>query len=46
MLSNLLSYLQLAVAYVRLNLNAHLEYRGAFISPVKVPFWHLPKALQ
>lgn len=34
MLSNILSYLQLAAAYVRLNLNAHLEYRGAFITQV------------
>ncbi|MBW4612063.1 MAG: ABC-2 family transporter protein [Desmonostoc vinosum HA7617-LM4] len=30
----LLSFLQLAAAYVRLNLNAHLEYRGAFITQV------------
>ncbi|MEH1862744.1 MAG: ABC-2 family transporter protein [Nostoc sp.] len=30
----LLSYLQLAGAYIRLNLNAHLEYRGAFLTQV------------
>jgi ABC-2 type transport system permease protein len=28
----LLNYLRLAIAYIRLNLNAHLEYRGAFLS--------------
>jgi ABC-2 type transport system permease protein len=29
-----LNYLKLCIAYVRLNFNAHLEYRGAFISQV------------
>lgn len=28
----LLNYLNLAIAYVRLNWNAHMEYRGAFVS--------------
>ncbi|NMG08145.1 ABC-2 family transporter protein [Brasilonema sp. UFV-L1] len=34
MFSRILSYLQLAAAYIRLNLNAHLEYRGAFVTEV------------
>jgi ABC-2 type transport system permease protein len=38
MLSQLRNYLGLAAAYVRLNLNAQLEYRGAFISQVAAMF--------
>jgi ABC-2 type transport system permease protein len=34
MIRSLADYLQLAAAYVRFNLRAHLEYRGAFISQV------------
>ncbi|MBU7582908.1 MAG: ABC-2 family transporter protein [Nostoc sp. TH1S01] len=34
MLKRIISYLQLAAAYVRLNFKAHLEYRGAFITQV------------
>jgi len=30
----IVSYLRLAAAYVHLNLKAHLEYRGAFITQV------------
>jgi ABC-2 type transport system permease protein len=35
---NLLDFLRLAAAYVRLNLNAQLEYRGAFYSQVLAMF--------
>jgi ABC-2 type transport system permease protein len=38
MFSKLRNYLGLAVAYTRLNLNAQLEYRGAFISQVAAMF--------
>lgn len=31
-MSRVWNYLRLAIAYIRLNLNAHLEYRGAFLS--------------
>lgn len=50
MFRRLFSYLQLVVAYIRLNLNAHLEYRGAFFTQmvamllnnlVWVAFWVL-----
>jgi ABC-2 type transport system permease protein len=34
MIRSLADYLQLAAAYVRFNLKAHLEYRGAFFSQV------------
>jgi ABC-2 type transport system permease protein len=34
MIRSLTNYLQLAAAYVRFNLRAHLEYRGAFFSQV------------
>ena len=32
MLSTFKNYLALALAYVRINLNAQIEYRGAFLS--------------
>ena len=38
MLSAFGNYLKLAAAYVRLNLNAQLEYRGAFLSQVAAMF--------
>src|SRR6185436_7862351 len=38
MLGRLRNYLGLATAYTRLNLNAQLEYRGAFISQVGAMF--------
>jgi ABC-2 type transport system permease protein len=38
MISSLLNYVALVGAYVRLNLNAQLEYRGAFISKVLAMF--------
>jgi ABC-2 type transport system permease protein len=38
MFSKLRNYLGLAIAYTRLNLNAQLEYRGAFISQVAAMF--------
>jgi ABC-2 type transport system permease protein len=38
MLSQIRNYLGLAAAYTRLNLNAQLEYRGAFISQVAAMF--------
>lgn len=38
MLSSIRNYLGLAGAYTRLNLNAQLEYRGAFISQVAAMF--------
>lgn len=38
MLSSIRNYLSLATAYTRLNLNAQLEYRGAFISQVAAMF--------
>jgi ABC-2 type transport system permease protein len=38
MLTRLWNYLGLAVAYTRLNLNAQLEYRGAFLSQVVAMF--------
>src|SRR5262245_35993692 len=38
MLSKIRNYLGLAAAYTRLNLNAQLEYRGAFISQVAAMF--------
>jgi len=38
MLAQIRNYLGLAVAYTRLNLNAQLEYRGAFISQVAAMF--------
>lgn len=38
MLARARNYLGLAAAYVRLNLNAQLEYRGAFISQVAAMF--------
>jgi ABC-2 type transport system permease protein len=38
MLSKIRNYLGLATAYTRLNLNAQLEYRGAFISQVAAMF--------
>lgn len=38
MLSKLKNYLSLAVAYTRMNWNAHLEYRGAFISQIVAMF--------
>jgi ABC-2 type transport system permease protein len=38
MLSQIRNYVGLAVAYTRLNLNAQLEYRGAFISQVAAMF--------
>ena len=38
MLAPIRNYLGLAVAYTRLNLNAQLEYRGAFISQVAAMF--------
>jgi ABC-2 type transport system permease protein len=38
MLAQLRNYLTLAAAYTRLNLNAQLEYRGAFISQVVAMF--------
>ena len=34
MIRSLADYLHLAAAYVRFNLRAHLEYRGAFFSQV------------
>ena len=40
MFSRLLNYLKLAFIYIRLNLNAHLEYRGAFISQVVAMFFN------
>lgn len=38
MLEGLRSYISLAAAYTRLNLNAQLEYRGAFLSQVVAMF--------
>lgn len=38
MSARLLNFLSLAVAYVRLNLNAQMEYRGAFLSQVAAMF--------
>ena len=38
MLAHIRNYLGLAAAYTRLNLNAQLEYRGAFISQVAAMF--------
>jgi ABC-2 type transport system permease protein len=38
MLAKLIDYLGLALAYVRLNLAAQLEYRGAFVSQVVAMF--------
>ena len=38
MLTKIRNYLGLAAAYTRLNLNAQLEYRGAFISQVAAMF--------
>lgn len=38
MLARLIDYLRLAGAYIRLNLNAQLEYRGAFISQIVAMF--------
>jgi ABC-2 type transport system permease protein len=38
MLAQIKNYLGLAAAYTRLNLNAQLEYRGAFISQVAAMF--------
>ncbi|MGH2543763.1 MAG: ABC-2 family transporter protein [Ardenticatenaceae bacterium] len=38
MIARLRNYISLAFAYTRLNLNAHLEYRGAFISQVVAMF--------
>jgi ABC-2 type transport system permease protein len=38
MLTHIRSYLGLAAAYTRLNLNAQLEYRGAFITQVGAMF--------
>jgi ABC-2 type transport system permease protein len=33
-MQTIISYLELVMAYVRLNFNAHLEYRGAFITQI------------
>src|SRR5437763_918034 len=38
MLARMWNYLSLAAAYTRLNLNAQLEYRGAFLSQVGAMF--------
>lgn len=38
MLEKLINYLDLAIAYLRLNFNAQLEYRGAFITQVAAMF--------
>jgi ABC-type uncharacterized transport system permease subunit len=38
----MLGYLKLAIAYVRLNLNAQLEYRGAFISQIIAMLLNVP----